>query len=140
MQVSIRAGIYPKHVPEAAGIYGSTKQAGPRSARALSMEPVADIVGELPAKKKGSKGSPPGILEHRSGKYQVRLPGATVDGKACQRPIPGLFKETVDALAAQARAAMLLFESGGIQAVWLLKETAPAERNKRGEVRRPATC
>ena len=102
-------------------------------------EPVADDAGEPPTKKKGSKGRPPGIIEHRSGRYQDRLLGAKVDGKAYQRPIPGLYKEIEDALAAQA-ASMLLFESGGVEAVWPPKETTPAERNKRGEVRRPAAC
>ena len=90
-------------------------------------------------KKKGSKGLPPGILEHRSGKLQARLLGIKVDGKAYQRPIPGLFKDDVEAMAAQA-ASKLLFESGGIEAVWPPKESAPDERNKRGQVRRPAAC
>ena len=90
-------------------------------------------------KKKGSKGLPPGILEHRSGKLQARLRGVKVDGKAYQRPIPGLFKDDVEAVAAQA-ASMLLFESGGVEAVWPPKETAPDERNKRGQVWRPAAC
>ena len=85
-------------------------------------------------KKKGSKGLPPGILEHRSGKLQARLLGVKVDGKAYQRPIPGLYKDEVEAVAAQA-ASMLLFESGGIEAVWPPKETAPDERKKCGQVR-----
>ena len=90
-------------------------------------------------KKKGSKGLPPGILEHRSGKLQARLLGVKVDGKAYQRPIPGLFKSEEEAVAAQA-ASMLLFESGGIEAVWPPKETAPDERNKRGQVRATSAC
>ena len=36
---------------------------------------------------------PPGILQHHSGRYQARLLGAKVEGKACQRPIPGLYNE-----------------------------------------------
>ena len=65
--------------------------------------------------------------------------GVKVDGKACQRPIPGLFKDIPGVMAAQA-ASMLLFQSGGVEAVWPTKEIAPAERNKCGEVRRPAAC
>ena len=102
-------------------------------------EPVAEDAGELLTKKKGSKGLPPGIFEHRSGKLQARLCGVKVDGKAYQRPIPGLYKDREDALEAQA-ASMLLFKSGGVEAVWPPKEVAPAERNKRGQVRHPAKC
>ena len=86
---------------------------------------------EPPSKKKGSKGLPPGIIAHRSGKFQARLVGVKVDGKAYQRPIPGLFKDTGEAVVAQA-AALLLFESGGIEAVWPM--AVPAERNGRGQV------
>ena len=102
-------------------------------------ESVDDDAGEPPARKKGSKGLPPGIIQHRSGQYQARLLGVKVDGKACQRPIPGLFKDIPGVMAAQA-ASMLLFQSGGVEAVWPTKEIAPAERNKCGEVRRPAAC
>ena len=75
----------------------------------------------------------------RSGQYQARLLGVKVDGKACQRPIPRLFKDIPGVMAAQA-ASMLLFQSGGVEAVWPTKEIAPAERNKCSEVRRPAAC
>ena len=99
------------------------------------MEEAEPVIAEPSAKKKkGSKGLPPGILEHRSGKLQARLLGVKVEGKAYQRPIPGLFKDDVEAVAAQA-AGMLLFESGGVEAVWPRKETAPDVRNKRGQVR-----
>ena len=101
--------------------------------------PVADVAGELPAKKKGSTGLPCGFIKHRSGKYQVRLLRAKVDGKAYQRPIPGLYEEIEEALEAQA-AAQQLFESGGVDSVWPPKGIAPIERNKRGQVRRPAAC
>ena len=67
---------------------------------------------------------PPGIIQHRSGQYQARLLGAKVDGKACQRPIPGLYKEIEDVLEAQA-ASMLLFESGGVEAVWIPAQNRP---------------
>ena len=87
---------------------------------------------EPPSKKKGSKGHPPGIIDHRSGKLQAHLPGVKVDGKAYQRPIPGLFKKIDEAVAAQA-AALLLFGSGGVEAIWLPKDSGPAgpEHNKR---------
>ena len=79
-------------------------------------------------------------MEHRSGKLQARLLGVKVDGKAYQRPIPGLFEGDVKAVAAQA-AAMLLFESGGVEAVWPPKESAPEIVTwLRGQVRRPAAC
>ena len=39
------------------------------------------------AKYVSSKGNPPGILDHRTGKKQARLLGVKVDGKAYQRPI-----------------------------------------------------
>ena len=93
------------------------------------MEAVPVAAEPSANKKKSAKGLPPGILEHRSGKLQVRLLGIKVDGKAYQRPIPGLFKDDVEAVAAQA-ASMQLFESGGIEAVWPLKETAPNEHIK----------
>jgi hypothetical protein len=99
----------------------------------------AALPPEPPSKTKGSKGLPPSIIEHRSGKFQARLPGAKVDGKSYQRPIPGLYKETEDAVAAQT-TALQLFESGGVEAVWPPKDSAPAERNKRGQVRYPAAC
>ena len=38
---------------------------------------------EPPAKKKkGSKGNPPGIIDHNSGDKQARLIGVKVEGKA----------------------------------------------------------
>ena len=108
---------------------------------AAPVETPAALPAEPPTKKKGSKGYPPGIFDHRSGQFQARLPGVKVAGKAYQRPIPGLFKKIEEAVVAQA-AALLLFESGGVEAVWLPKDSAPAgpERNKRGQVRCPATC
>ena len=48
-------------------------------------------VAEGPAKKKGSKGLPKGIIEHRSNKLQARLSYKVEDGKTKQKFIPGLF-------------------------------------------------
>ena len=78
-----------------------------------------------------TKGNPPGIIDHRTGKKQARLPGVKVDGRAYQRPIPGLFKDVEEALAAQA-VARQKFEAGGVAAVWPPKNE---ERNERGKVR-----
>ena len=143
-EVGSRGGRYLPEVGSRGGRYLSYRvkvlcELLPAKTTMEPMEPVADVAGELPAKKKGSKGLPSGFIEHRSGKYQVRLLRAKVDGKAYQRPIPGLYEEIEEALEAQA-AAQQLFESGGVEAVWPPKEIAPAERNKRGEVRRPAAC
>ena len=97
--------------------------------------PPVTVEMEAPAKRrKGDKGLPKGIIEHRTGKYQARL--SWKDGttnKTVQRFIPGLFMEIEDAVVAQA-AAQQLFDSGGVEAVWPPKflET----RNKRGEVSR----
>ena len=96
---------------------------------------------EPPAKKKkGDKGNPPGIIDHPSGKKQARLPGFKVDGRACQKPIPGLFVDVPAAVAGQLEAQQKL-ASGGPEAVWP-NWSVTAERNKRGEVRRsvPLTC
>tara|TARA_B110000046_G_scaffold174491_1_gene198287 strand:- start:564 stop:983 length:420 start_codon:yes stop_codon:yes gene_type:complete len=90
---------------------------------------------EAPAKRrKGDKGMPKGIIEHRTGKYQARL--SWKDGttnKTVQRFIPGLFMAIEDAVIAQA-AAQELFDSGGVEAVWPPKFSET--RNKRGEVSR----
>ena len=83
------------------------------------MEPVAvDAAAEPeePALKVSAKGNPPGIIDHRTGKKQARLVGVKVDGRAYQRPIPGLFKDIEDALAAQA-VAKQKFDAGGVEAV-----------------------
>ena len=95
---------------------------------------MAEPVEEPPAKKrKGAKGNPPGIFGDAP-KLQARLPGFKVDGKACQKPIPGVYKDMPAALAAQATAQQKL-AAGGPEAVWP-NWAAPAERNQRGVVRR----
>ena len=81
-----------------------------------------------------TKGNPPGIIDHRTGKKQARLPGVKVDGKAYQRPIQGLFNDNEEAVAAQA-VARQKFEAGGVDAVWAPKNE---DRNQRGMVRRVA--
>ena len=97
-----------------------------------SMEATADCE-EPPAKKrKGDKGNPPGIFDHPSGKKQARLPGFKVGGKACQKPIPGLFADVQAAVAGQLEAQQKL-ASGGPEAVWP-NWAQTTERNKRGEV------
>ena len=78
-----------------AGIYGGSRveaQVSTKFAGSLGEERMEPTAGEEPPakKKKGEKGYPPGILDHRTGKLQARLPGFKVDGKACQKPIPGL--------------------------------------------------
>jgi hypothetical protein len=89
---------------------------------------------EPPAKKrKGEKNLPKGIFGDPP-KLQVRIPGFKVDGKACQKPIPGTYKDVDAALAAQAEAQQKM-AAGGPEAIWP-NWAAPAERNKRGEVRR----
>ena len=91
---------------------------------------------EPPAKKrKGDKGLPKGIFGDLP-KLQARLPGFKVEGKACQKPIPGTYKDVDAAVAAQADAQQKL-AAGGPEAVWP-NWNAPAERNKRNEVRRSA--
>ena len=97
------------------------------------MEPTA---GEEPPakKKKGEKGYPPGILDHRTGKLQARLPGFKVDGKACQKPIPGLHDNVEVAVAEQAKAQQKL-EHGGPEAVWPNWAAPQSQRNGRGQVR-----
>ena len=77
----------------------------------------------------------PGIIDHRSGKKQARLVGVKVDGKAYQRPIPGLFKNDEEAVVAQA-VAQQKFDAGGVAAVW------PPKNEERNEpsVGRCAVC
>ena len=89
-------------------------------------------VDEGPAKKKGSKGLPKGIIEHRSSKLQARLSYKGEDGKTKQKSIPGLFDDIPAAVAAQA--AYQVLSSAGPLAVWPNDGGKP-ERNKRGEVR-----
>ena len=84
-----------------------------------------------PAKYVSRKGNPPGIITHRTGKLQARLIGITVDGKAYQRPIPGLYDNNEKAVAAQA-VARQKFDVGGVDAVWPPKKEG---RNDRGKVR-----
>ena len=74
------------------------------------MEPTGEA--PPPKKKKGEKGNPPGVIDHRSGKKQARLLGFKVNGKACQKPIPGLYHDVDAAVAAQANAQQRL-EQGG---------------------------
>ena len=74
-------------------------------------------VEEPPAKKKkGSNAPAPGIFGNEP-KLQARLLGFKVDGKACQKPIPGTYKNVDAALAAQAEAQQKL-AAGGPEAVW----------------------
>ena len=91
------------------------------------------VVDEGPAKKKGSKGLPKGIIEHRSSKLQARLSYKGEDGKTKQKFIPGLFDDIPAAVAAQAAAYQVLSSAGPL-AVWPNDGGKP-ERNKRGEVR-----
>ena len=94
--------------------------------------PVLDADGDAPpAKKKGSKGYPKGIIDHKSGNFQARLSYKDEKGKIVQRPIPGLFGTIPEAVAAQTEKQLLL-DSGGVDAVWT--NNASTERNKRGEV------
>ena len=95
--------------------------------------PTAMAVAEGPAKKKGSKGLPKGIIEHRSNKLQARLSYKGEDGKTKQKFIPGLFDDIPAAVAAQAAAYQVLSSAGPL-AVWPNDGGKPA-RNKRGEVR-----
>jgi len=83
-------------------------------------------------KKKGSKGLPKGITEHRSKKLQARLSYKGEDGKTIQRFIPGLFEDIDAAVAAQA-AAYKVLDNDGPLAVW--PPVTKPERKKRGEVR-----
>ena len=124
------------------GIYGVIAITG--LTRQANMEPTAPVEEtadiEPPAKrKKGSKGYPKGIIDHvksgtkeKSGKFQARLTIPQESGPAKQKPIPGLFNSIEEAVAVQA-AAQLLFDSGGIAAVWSTDASAP--RKKRGTVR-----
>ena len=89
-------------------------------------------VAEGPAKK-GSKGLPKGIIEHRSNKVQARLPTRR-DGKTKQKFIPGLFDDIPAAVAAQAAAYQVLSSAGPL-AVWPNDGGTKPARNKRGEVR-----
>ena len=91
-------------------------------------------VDEGPAKKKGSKGLPKGIIEHRSSKLQARLSYKGEDGKTKQKSIPGLFDDIPAAVAAQAAAYQVLSSAGPL-AVWPNDGGTKPARNKRGEVR-----
>ena len=123
--------IYPRTAPKRKYLYGGWCREHTISAALSSM---AEPVEEPPAKKrKGAKGNPPGIFGDAP-KLQARLPGFKVDGKACQKPIPGVYKDMPAALAAQATAQQKL-AAGGPEAVWP-NWAAPAERNKRSVVRR----
>lgn len=95
---------------------------------------------EPPAKKTkvSTKDNPPGIFDHNSGKKQARLLGFKVDGKACQKPIPGLYTDVPAALAAQADAQQKLAD-GGPQAVWPNWDAPPSGRSQRGSVRAPSS-
>ena len=93
---------------------------------------------EPPAKKCRKKDNPPGIFDHNSGKKQARLLGFKVDGKACQKPIPGLYADVQAALAAQADAQQKL-AAGGPQAVWPNWDAPPPGRSQRGSVRAPSS-
>ena len=92
------------------------------------------VVDEGPAKKKGSKGLPKGIIEHRSSKLQARLSYKGEDGKTKQKFIPGLFDDIPAAVAAQAAAYQVLSSAGPL-AVWPNDGGSKPARNKRGEVR-----
>ena len=91
-------------------------------------------VAEGPAKKKGSKGLPKGIIEHRSSKLQARLSYKGEGGKTKQKFIPGLFDDIPAAVAAQAAAYQVLSSAGPL-AVWPNDSGTKPARNKRGEVR-----
>ena len=102
------------------------------------MDPAA-ATEESPAaatKWVSTKGNPPGIIDHRTGKKQARLVGAKVNGKAYQRPIPGLFKDLEEALAAQG-VALQKFNADGVEAVWPADKE---QRNQRGMVCRALRC
>ena len=94
----------------------------------------SDGVAERPAKKKGSKGLPKGIIEHRSSKLQTRLSYKGEGGKTKQKFIPGLFDDIPAAVAAQAAAYQVLSSAGPL-AVWPNDGGTKPARNKRGEVR-----
>ena len=94
----------------------------------------SDGVAERPAKKKGSKGLPKGIIEHRSSKLQARLSYKGEGGKTKQKFIPGLFDDIPAAVAAQAAAYQVLSSAGPL-AVWPNDGGTKPARNKRGEVR-----
>ena len=72
----------------------------------------SDGVAERPAKKKGSKGLPKGIIEHRSSKLQARLSYKGEGGKTKHKFIPGLFDDIPAAVAAQAAAYQVLSSAG----------------------------
>ena len=96
--------------------------------------PPVEEPKERPARKK--KNYPPGIFGDPP-KLQARLLGFKVDGKACQRPIPGTFKDVPAALAAQAEAKQKLDACGPV-AVWP-NWAALQERQARGTVRAAST-
>ena len=125
------AGIYfPLEVQVSTCIYPAQSLMEPLPVDAAAAAAPADS----PALKVSAKGNPPGILDHRTGKKQARLNGVKVDGKPYQRPIPGLFKDVEEALAAQA-VARQKFDAGGVAAVWPPKSD---DRNQRGMVRNAA--
>ena len=95
-------------------------------------QPPVEPMEQPAKKKKGSKGNPPGIFGDPP-KLQARLLGFKVDGRACQKPIPGTFKDVPAALAAQAEAQQKL-DAGGPVAVWP-NWAALRERQARGTVR-----
>ena len=101
-----------------------------------------DRRGAAGQEEEGCEGQPtaPGILDHPSGKKQARLLGFKVNGKACQKPIPGLYHDVDAAVAAQANAQQRL-EQGGPEFVWPKWAAATtAERNSRGMVRCVLHC
>ena len=120
------AGIYGKPGAGSAGIYFCN------SPRKFAGE--SDGVAERPAKKKGSKGLPKGIIEHRSSKLQAHLSYKGEGGKTKQKIIPGLFDDIPAAVAAQAAAYQVLSSAGPL-AVWSNDGGTKPARNKRGEVR-----
>ena len=94
--------------------------------------PVIDEAEPPLKKKRGDKWGVPGIFGN-PGKLQARLPGFMFEGKACQKPIPGTYKDLPAVVAAQAEAQQKLKE-GGPMAVWP-NWGAPNNRNARGTVR-----
>lgn len=71
---------------------------------------VADTDAPPAKTKKGMKGYPKGIIDHKkSGKLQVRLSYQDENRKTVQRPIPNsLFGTMPEAVVAQAAAQQLL--------------------------------
>ena len=109
-----------------------SRSAGIYASDASSRRPTMVDATPITKKKKGSKGLPKGITEHRSKKLQARLSYKGEDGKTIQRFIPGLFEDIDAAVAAQA-AAYKVLDNDGPLAVW--PPVTKPERKKRGEVR-----